>query len=66
MSDTDKQQFHVTRLYHPSHHVIDLREAEAWFERVFGRQSRSIAEMTRNAPRERGVSNGLLDFYPDQ
>lgn len=64
MSDTDKQQFHVTRLYHPSHHVTDLREAEAWFERVFGRQSRSIAEMTRNAPASEGYPTDYSIFTP--
>ena len=31
--------FTVTMMHHPCHHVPDLQEAEAWFKRVFGRES---------------------------
>jgi len=50
-SDTDgndERDFHVTMMYHPSHHVPDLAEAESWFERVFGRSSTRLAPT--NAP----------------
>ena len=26
----------LIRMFHPSFHVLDLDEAEQWFERVFG------------------------------
>lgn len=61
MSDA---RFHVTRLYHPSHHVTDLNESEAWFERVFGRPSRPMAEMTRNAPASDGYPTDYSTFTP--
>lgn len=64
MSGTDQQQFHLTRLYHPSHHVTDLREAEAWFGRVFGRPSRPIAEMTKKAPASEGYPTDYSTFTP--
>ncbi|MFG2967979.1 MULTISPECIES: VOC family protein [unclassified Streptomyces] len=35
--------FRVKMMYHPSHHVTDLNEAECWFERVFGRPSTNLA-----------------------
>jgi catechol 2,3-dioxygenase-like lactoylglutathione lyase family enzyme len=44
----------VAMLYHPSHHVPDLAEAEQWFERVFGRPSRSLASISRDAPPREG------------
>ncbi|MCX4815246.1 hypothetical protein OG601_32085 [Streptomyces sp. NBC_01239] len=56
--------FRVTRLYHPSHHVTDLKESEAWFERVFGRPSRPMAEMTRNAPASEGYPTDYSTFTP--
>lgn len=61
MSDND---FRVTRLYHPSHHVTDLRESEAWFKRVFGRESRPMAEMTRNRPASPGYPTDYSTFTP--
>lgn len=57
-------QYRVTRLYHPSHHVVDLDEAEAWFERVFGRPSRPMAEMTRNTPTSDGYPTDYSTFTP--
>ncbi|MBY8861022.1 hypothetical protein K7711_31415 [Nocardia sp. CA2R105] len=61
MSD---HEFQVTRLYHPSHHVPSLSEAEAWFERVFGRKSRPMAEMTRDAPASPGYPTNYSTFTP--
>ncbi len=60
MSDND---FRVTRLYHPSHHVTDLRSAEAWFERVFGRVSRPMAEMFKGQP-DNGYPREYSTFTP--
>jgi hypothetical protein len=34
---------HVSMMYHPSHHVLDLAEAGRWFERVFALPSTNIA-----------------------
>ncbi|MFJ8927520.1 hypothetical protein ACIRLA_13180 [Streptomyces sp. NPDC102364] len=56
--------FRMTRLYHPSHHVTDLREAEDWFERVFGRRSHPMAEMTKNAPASKGYPTDYSTFTP--
>lgn len=56
--------FRVTRLYHPSHHVTSLAEGEAWFERVFGRSSRPMAEMTRGAPASPGYPTDYSTFTP--
>lgn len=57
-------EFHMTRLYHPSHHVPDLAEAEGFFERVFGRPSRPLAEMMRNAPASPGYPTDYSTFTP--
>lgn len=35
-------EFRLERMYHPSHHVLDLGESEDWFGRVFGRPSSSL------------------------
>ncbi|UDY36701.1 VOC family protein [Dermatobacter hominis] len=37
-------------LYHPSHHVPDLAEAEAFFARVFGRPSTPLSALARPGP----------------
>lgn len=57
-------EFQLTRLYHPSHHVTDLGEAEVWFERVFGRPSRPMAEMARNQPASAGYPTNYSTFTP--
>jgi len=60
----DKRDFRVTMMYHPSHHVLDLGEAESWFERVFGRPSTSLASMTRDAPPRPGHPTDYSTFTP--
>lgn len=45
-----KRPFRVTMLNHPSHHVPDLSEAEAWFKRVFDRESISLAAILGDQP----------------
>jgi catechol 2,3-dioxygenase-like lactoylglutathione lyase family enzyme len=59
--------FGVTMLYHPSHHVPDLAEAEAFFERVFARPSTPLASMTRGAPTRDGypVDYSTFTFIGD-
>ncbi len=61
MSDHGVQ---VTRLYHPSLHVSDLNAAEAWFERVFGRKSRPMAEMYKGMPPSPGYPRDYCTFTP--
>lgn len=61
MSDQD---FHVTLLYHPSHHVTDLGEADAFFQRVFGRATRPMAEMNRDTPPSSGYPTNYSQFTP--
>jgi hypothetical protein len=58
------RDFHVTMMYHPSHHVPDLAEAENWFERVFGRPSTSLASLSRGAPPRPGYPNDYSTFTP--
>ena len=57
--------FRFAGLYHPSHHVPDLDEAEAFFERVFGRTSTRLASLSArsSAPRD-GFSNDYCTFTP--
>ena len=57
--ETVKRDFRVKMLYHPSHHVPDLGEAERWFERVFGRRSTSLASMTAVTGRPPGIPHRL-------
>lgn len=40
------RRWNVSRMYHPSHRVPDLDEAERFFRVVFGRESISIAQVT--------------------
>ncbi len=54
----------VTMMYHPSHHVPDLAAAEGWFERVFGRPSRSLASIARDAPPRPGYPVDYSTFTP--
>lgn len=60
--EEERPIFHVAMMYHPSHHVPDLSEAEGWFERVFGRPSSSLASMSRGAPPRPGYPNDYSTF----
>lgn len=53
----------MTMLYHPSHHVPDLDEAEDWFEQVFGRPSHRLSTLSKGDPPE-GWSNDYATFTP--
>jgi catechol 2,3-dioxygenase-like lactoylglutathione lyase family enzyme len=46
--------FRITMMFHPSHHVTDLDEAESFFERVFGRPSVRLAHLLRDSPPREG------------
>lgn len=59
----DPGGFRVVRLYHPSHHVPDLAEAEDWFQRVFGRPSTRLSTMSTREP-PAGWSNDYATFTP--
>lgn len=43
--------FHIKMMFHPSHHVTDLRGAESWFARVFGVPSTPIETLLSGAAR---------------
>ena len=61
---SDKQEFSVTMMYHPSHHVPDLEEAETWFQRVFGRPSTNLATLSRDRPPRPGHPTDYSTFTP--
>src|SRR4051812_23839122 len=60
------RSFRVTMMYHPSHHVTDLAEAERFFEEVFGRTSTPLASMMRDAPARDGYPTDYSTFTPIQ
>lgn len=47
---TGPRDFEVKWLYHPSHDVHDLDEAEAWYEKVFGCSSASLKSLAERIP----------------
>lgn len=53
----------VVMLYHPSHHVPDLAEAEEFFARVFGRSSTRLSTLSASEPPD-GWSNDYATFTP--
>lgn len=57
-----RDDFRVTMMYHPSHHVPDLDQAERWFADVFGRPSTNLAELRRGAPPRPGYPNDYSTF----
>lgn len=57
--------FRVTMMFHPSHHVTDLAEAESWFDRVFGRPSTNIARSMREISPEEGLPAPREDYPSD-
>jgi catechol 2,3-dioxygenase-like lactoylglutathione lyase family enzyme len=63
-SEEGVRDFRVAMMYHPSHHVFDLDEAERWFERVFGRPSTSLASMRRGTSTRPGYPSDYSTFTP--
>ncbi len=61
---TGTRDFSVTMMYHPSHHVPDLGEAEGWFQRVFGRASTSLASLSADRPPRPGHPTDYSTFTP--
>jgi hypothetical protein len=57
-------EFRATMMYHPSHHVPDLDEAERFFERVFARTSTGLASLARGATPRPGYPNDYSTFTP--
>lgn len=53
----------VVGLYHPSHHVPDLDEAEDFFARVFGRSSTRLSTLSHKTPPD-GFRNDYATFTP--
>src|SRR5580698_3717105 len=64
MNDDPARDFRVTMMYHPSHHLPDLVEAEEWLPRVFGRPSNSLASLSAGAPPLPGYPNDYSIFTP--
>ena len=58
--------FRVVMMYHPSHHVTDLAEAEAFFQGVFGRASTPLSSLSRDAPPRAGYPTDYSTFTPIQ
>jgi hypothetical protein len=54
----------VTKMYHPSMHAPALGEVETFFERVFGRTSRPLAEMFRQHPPSGEYPTDYSTFTP--
>jgi catechol 2,3-dioxygenase-like lactoylglutathione lyase family enzyme len=46
----EQRAFRVPMMYHPSHDVLDLDEAERWYERVFGCPSMSLESLMAKLP----------------
>ncbi len=65
---TEPKGFRVPMMFHPSHDVLDLDEAEAFYERLFGSTSTSLASMQqagRSAGRpDNGYPRGYSTFTP--
>jgi catechol 2,3-dioxygenase-like lactoylglutathione lyase family enzyme len=49
-----ERDFTVPMMFHPSHDVLDLREAEQFYERVFGRESTLLGDMMLKLPVQPG------------
>jgi hypothetical protein len=56
--------FELKMMFHPSHRVPDLGEAERFFERVFGCPSTPMATMMRSAPPREGYPTDYSTFTP--
>lgn len=62
--EAQARDFRVKMMFHPSHHVTDLAETEAWFMRVFGRPSTSHESLHSNGPRRPGFPIDYSTFTP--
>jgi catechol 2,3-dioxygenase-like lactoylglutathione lyase family enzyme len=52
--DEARRAFRVPMMYHPSHDVLDLDEAEQWYEGVFGSRSTSLESLMARLPPKPG------------
>lgn len=62
MTQSPERSFQVTRMFHPSHHVTDLDEAEAFFLRVFGRESVSLSSLSKGGSAQSGTRTDYSIF----
>ena len=60
------RDFRVVMMYHPSHHVTDLADAEAFFQEVFGRSSTPLSTLSRDTPPREGHPTDYSTFTPIQ
>lgn len=61
------QDFSITMMFHPSHDVADLDEAERWYERVFGAPSTplsSVNQLAEGAKPDRAYPRNYSTFTP--
>jgi catechol 2,3-dioxygenase-like lactoylglutathione lyase family enzyme len=56
--------YRVVMMHHPSHHALDLPEAERWFQRVFGRPSISIGTILASSPVAPGFPRDYSIYTP--
>jgi hypothetical protein len=56
--------FRLTMMYHPSHHVPDLDEAAAFFDRVFERPTTPMAAMYKGSPPTNDYPREYSAFTP--
>lgn len=54
--------YRATMMFHPSHHVPDLAEAEEWFQRVFGRPSIPLSILSRGRPPRPSANSNATDY----
>ena len=64
---SDKDGFTLTRMFHPSHRVPSLDDAEDFYRRVFGRSSTRLSAIaffvsTIASSRDFFASSGLLSI----
>lgn len=71
LSPDEEQQFLITLMHHPSHHVFDLDDAEQWFERVFHCSSTPIDKVLSRLtvrpdwPRDYSIYTSIRDVFFD-
>lgn len=61
MTDT-MTGFRISMMWHPSHNVLDLDEAEEFYKRLFGAGSTNIEVMLSQAPSRKGFSRNYSTF----
>ncbi len=65
MTTSDKG-FKIVRMWHPSHNVLDLDEADEFYQKLFGASSTNISAIMSSHPPREGFSNDYSIFTPVQ